>query len=53
MYTIDGKLILDKSIYTNQSPINIELSNLTTGVYFIKLIAENNQEILVKKVLKN
>ena len=53
MYTIDGKLILNKSIYTNQSPINMELSNLTTGVYFIKLIAENNKEILVKKVLKN
>lgn len=53
IYTIDGKQIINTALHSNLTPVNLEVSNLSPGVYFLKLISENNNELLVKKLIKN
>ena len=45
VYNLGGQLLL-KGILNNQTTQSIDVSNLSTGVYFIKIINENRNETL-------
>jgi hypothetical protein len=46
-----GKTI--KSIQNiNTTEINVDVSNLTTGVYFVEITSDNNQKLVKKLVIQ-
>ena len=49
VYDFSGKLILNSSFSDDNT--SIDLSNYSTGVYFIKIVTEN--QIINKKIIKN
>ena len=49
LYDINGKLILQKDITTNATPISME--NLSNAIYFLRVI-HNNTEIKTFKIFK-
>lgn len=50
-YSIDGKMVMNTPV--NNTSATISTSQLASGIYFAKLIDNNNQVVLVKKVVKN
>jgi hypothetical protein len=50
LYNINGKLLEQKKIDNNQTPIQME--NLAPGIYFLK-ISEENELIKTFKIIKN
>ena len=50
LFDTQGKLIIQKEIKTN--PVNIELSDLNNGIYFIKVM-KKNAIIKTFKIIKN
>ncbi len=53
LYSLDGKLIFNKSLAANSNSITIETSFLVSGFYFAKVLDENNEIVMIKKVIKN
>jgi hypothetical protein len=52
VYDISGKLILQKnSLEVTNNQANIDLSNTSDGVYFVKISTENNT--ITKRIIKN
>ena len=52
VYDISGKLILQKnSLEVTNNQTNIDLSNTSTGVYFVKISTDNNT--ITKRIIKN
>lgn len=52
VYDISGKLILQKnSLELTNNQTNIDLSNTSNGVYFVKISTENNT--ITKRIIKN
>ena len=53
VYDISGKLILQKNglEVSGNNQTNIDLSNTSTGVYFVKISTENNT--ITKRIIKN
>ncbi len=52
IYDISGKLILQKNnLDVNNNQTNIDLSNASNGVYFVKIATENNT--ITKRIIKN
>jgi len=52
VYDITGKLILEKNkLEVSDNQTNIDLSNASNGVYFVKISTENNT--ITKRVIKN
>lgn len=49
LYSISGALILEQYLENSQS---LQLSNLTPGLYFAKLLNHNDEVLLVKKIIK-
>jgi hypothetical protein len=52
-YDITGRLIYQKMELGNESSFQFSTSNFTDGIYIVKLIAENQQEINQKIIVKN
>jgi hypothetical protein len=50
IYSILGKQVLTKKINTQQSNFNIDVSNLVSGIYFVKLKGDNGS--FTKKIIK-
>lgn len=50
IYTIDGKSVLTRSLENGSH--TIDASTLTSGLYFVKFKAEDNQETFIKKIIK-
>lgn len=52
VYDISGKLILQKNqLEVSNNQTNIDLSNTSDGVYFVKISTENNT--ITKRIIKN
>lgn len=51
VYDISGKIIKQKNQFEGNSQTNIDLSNASNGVYFIKISTENNT--FTKRIIKN
>ncbi len=52
VYDISGKLIMQKNkLDMNNNQTNIDLSNTSNGVYFVKISTENNT--ITKRIIKN
>ncbi len=52
VYDISGKLILQKNkLQVSDNQANIDLSNASNGVYFVKISTENNT--ITKRIIKN
>jgi hypothetical protein len=49
LYDLNGILLQDKKVESEETPISIE--NLSSAVYFLKVI-KNNQEVKVFKIVK-
>lgn len=47
---ITGKIILSKNNFTTNDEISLDLTNVTSGVYFVKIATEN--ENIIKKIIK-
>ena len=52
IYGIDGKRLLSKSLLLNGTEQRFQLSELSTGLYFVKITNTNAEAILFKKVIK-
>jgi hypothetical protein len=56
IYSINGVLILDSKKITleqGRNTINENISNLTPGLYIVRLVDSSNKEVMVKKLVKN
>lgn len=53
LYDISGRLIFQKKGLGNESSVQFSTSNLNDGIYIVKLIVENQQEINQKIIVKN
>ena len=51
VYTITGVIVRQQTTDNGQQSLSIDLSNLNTGVYIIKI--NTNQEEIVKRIIKN
>ncbi|CAM4442403.1 T9SS type A sorting domain-containing protein [Flavobacterium terrigena] len=52
VYDISGKLIMQKNkLQVSDNQTNIDLSNASNGVYFVKISTENNT--ITKRIIKN
>ena len=51
LYSLDGKLILEIPLANNKTTIKV--SELSTGLYFAKIMDRNNSIIATKKIVKN
>ena len=52
VYDLIGKIVCSKSEFqNNQSSILLDLSNVSTGVYFVKIVSEN--KTVTKRIIKN
>ena len=51
LFSLDGKLVLEKQLSTNNNTINA--SGLASGLYFAKISDKNNSLISTKKIVKN
>ncbi|MEZ4796668.1 MAG: T9SS type A sorting domain-containing protein [Flavobacteriaceae bacterium] len=51
LFSLDGKLVLDRSINSNSATINT--TQLSSGLYFAKILDKNNSLISTKKIVKN
>lgn len=52
LFSIEGKMLFNKGIVLNGAITSVDLSQLSSGLYFAKITDANNQEILLKKVTK-
>lgn len=52
LFSIEGKMLFNKDIVLNGAITSVDLSQLSSGLYFAKITDHNNQEILLKKVTK-
>ena len=52
LFGLDGKKIIDRNIET-AATITFDLPALSQGIYFAKLINDNNEVIMTKKIVKN
>ena len=53
IYTIDGKEVYKQHLNKQTTTIAINTNSLSTGLYFLKLVNENDAVITIKKVIKN
>jgi hypothetical protein len=56
IYSINGIMVLNsKSINLEEgrNTINENISNLSNGIYIVKLVDSSNNEVMVKKLIKN
>ena len=52
VYDIIGKIVYSKSEFeTNQSNVAFDISDVSAGVYFVKIISENKS--VTRKIIKN
>ena len=53
MYGMDGKQVLNHSLASGQTEAALDVSELASGIYFVKVTDEANNNTIVKKVVKN
>ncbi|MCB0448137.1 MAG: T9SS type A sorting domain-containing protein [Gelidibacter sp.] len=53
LYSIDGKLILNRAVQKSNRTVTLDTKNIASGFYFVKLRNASNDVILVKKVVKS
>jgi hypothetical protein len=56
IYTINGVMVMkSKTIKLDEgrNTINENISNLTNGIYIVRLVDASNKEVMVKKLIKN
>jgi type IX secretion system substrate protein/uncharacterized protein DUF6851 len=53
LYSLVGKLVFSKQLTVNSSSVTINVPSLATGFYFAKVLNENNELVLIKKIIKN
>lgn len=51
IYDISGKIILTKNNFSIQNETSFDISNASTGIYFVKITSDNQTSI--KKIIKN
>jgi hypothetical protein len=50
IFNIKGEKVMEK-LFEDADPMRIDVSNLPTGIYFVKIITKNNEVLLVKKII--
>ena len=53
LYSLDGKLLFNTGLTANSNSVTINVPPLATGFYFVKILNEYNEIILIKKIIKN
>ncbi len=53
VYDFTGQLILNQEIILDYYIGTIPLKNLNSGIYIVQILDENNNQLLIKKVIKN
>ncbi|MFD2823551.1 T9SS type A sorting domain-containing protein [Lacinutrix iliipiscaria] len=51
IYSIEGKYVYNKMISNSIS--SIDISTMSSGLYFVKILNQNAENILIKKIIKN
>ena len=52
VYDLTGKIVSSKTEFqNNQSIISLDLSNISSGIYFVKIVSENQS--VTKRIIKN
>jgi len=51
IYSLDGKLIIEKKLNSNNT--TIKTTTLASGLYFAKILDKNNSILVTKKIVKN
>ena len=51
LYSLEGKLITEKTIQENEQSINIDVSGQSKGIYYLQLVTNNRT--FTKKILKD
>lgn len=50
IYDVTGKLIMNYNSFSNNNEINLDLSNASTGIYFVKIKSQEGD--IVKRIVK-
>jgi len=52
IYDLTGKIVSSKTEFqNNQSTVSLDLSNISSGIYFVKIVSENQS--VTKRIIKN
>lgn len=51
LFSLDGKQIYDKTLFNSSH--EIDMSAFSSGLYFVKILIQNSEEVLIKKLIKN
>ena len=52
VYDLTGKIVSSKTEFqNNQSTVSLDLSNISSGIYFVKIVSENQS--VTKRIIKN
>jgi Secretion system C-terminal sorting domain len=52
LYSLDGKKVLSRDLLVNSNIISVKIPSLASGFYFVKVLNENKEIILNKKIIK-
>lgn len=52
LFSLTGQLLLKKEVTNHNGLLEMNVSNLTNGIYILKGVSENGQELFQKKVIR-